>query len=446
IWIGTDDGVIATTADGGLHWTDVTPPQVTAFMKVFIVDPGRFDPLTAYAAVNTLRLDDMNPHIYRTHDGGKTWKEIVNGLPGGAPVSVVREDPKRKGLLFAGSETQVYVSFDDGDHWQSLRLNMAPSSVRDLIVKDDDLVVGTHGRGIWILDNITPLRQIAGLGTATPSAHLLFKPQTAWRVRWNMNTDTPLPPDEPTAPTPPEGAMIDYYLRPAARGPVVLEITGADGKPVRTYSSEDRAFTPDPATINLPLYWFRPLRALPTTAGMHRVTWDLHYQPLDSASIGSGQGAMLGGPNLPIAAIKNNTVPAPTTPWVNPGTFTVKLTVDGRSYSQPLTVKQDPRVKTPAVAMQQVYLLSKAMYYGAFDASTAAQQARAIRERLAEIKSTDPVLRETVAGIDRKLAALLGESSAEANTLAGAGAALARVMNILQEADVRPTMAQLNEI
>ena len=147
IWIGTDDGVIATTADGGLHWTNVTPPGVTDFMKVFTIDPGRFDPLTAYAAVNTLRLDDMNPHIYRTHDGGKTWKEIVAGIPGGAPVSVVREDPKRKGLLFAGSETQVYVSFDDGDHWQSLRLNMAASSVRDLVIKDDDLVVGTHGRG-----------------------------------------------------------------------------------------------------------------------------------------------------------------------------------------------------------------------------------------------------------------------------------------------------------
>src|SRR5207344_1520963 len=148
------------------------------------------------AAVNTLRLDDMNPHIYHTHDGGKTWKEIVNGIPGGAPISVVREDPKRKGLLFAGSETQVYVSFDDGDHWQSLRLNMAPSSVRDLIIKDDDLVVGTHGRGIWILDDITPLRQIAELGASGPAAlagkeAILFKPQPAMRVRWDMNTDTP---------------------------------------------------------------------------------------------------------------------------------------------------------------------------------------------------------------------------------------------------------------
>ena len=161
IWIGTDDG--ADPHDRRRR--RCTGPtsrrrRSTAFMKVFTIDPGRFDPLTAYAAVNTLRLDDMNPHIYRTHDGGKTWKEIVTGIPGGAPVNVVREDPKRKGLLFAGSETQVYVSFDDGDHWQSLRLNMAASSVRDLVVKDDDLVVGTHGRGIWILDDITPLRQI----------------------------------------------------------------------------------------------------------------------------------------------------------------------------------------------------------------------------------------------------------------------------------------------
>jgi photosystem II stability/assembly factor-like uncharacterized protein len=177
IWIGTDDGVIATTTDGGAHWANVTPPAITDFMKVFTIDAGRFDAQTAYAAVNTLRLDDMNPYIFRTHDGGQTWTKIVNGIPGGAPVSVVREDPKRKGLLYAGSETQVYVSFDDGDHWQSLRLNMPASSVRDLVIKDDDLVVGTHGRGIWILDDITPLRQI-GPQTAQQDA-VLFAPTTA---------------------------------------------------------------------------------------------------------------------------------------------------------------------------------------------------------------------------------------------------------------------------
>jgi photosystem II stability/assembly factor-like uncharacterized protein len=470
IWIGTDDGVIATTADGGATWTTVTPPQVTDFMKVFTVDPGRFDPLTAYAAVNTLRIDDMNPHIYRTHDGGKTWQEIVNGIPGGAPVSVVREDPKRKGLLFAGSETQVYVSFDDGDHWQSLRLNMAPSSVRDLIIKDDDLVVGTHGRGIWILDDITPLRQIAELAMSSTASDgrsamalaerdvILFRPQDAYRVRWNMNTDTPLPPDEATAPNPPEGAIINYYLKSAASGPVTLKIAGADGKLVRRYSSGDEAFTPDPATINVPLYWFRPLTALSTAAGMHRFTWDLHYQALDG-------GGRLGGPTLPIAAIGHNTVTAPTTPWVNPGQFTVKLTVNGKTYSQPMTVKQDPRVKTPALAMQQIYTLSKTTYYAALDAHDAAKQAQAVRDQIAKLRpQANGAAADALAAFDRKIAPLApppetnaggrggrgggrgGLTAAPPDSLAGASAGLEGVMNLLQGADVRPTTVQLDAI
>jgi photosystem II stability/assembly factor-like uncharacterized protein len=468
IWIGTDDGVIYTTADGGANWINVTPPQVTDFMKVFIIDPGRFDPLTAYAAVNTLRLDDMNPHIYRTHDGGKTWKEIVNGIPGAAPVSVVREDPKRKGLLFAGSETQVYVSFDDGDHWQSLRLNMAPSSVRDLIVKDDDLVVGTHGRGIWILDDITPLRQIAE--EIAERDVILFRPQTAFRVRWNMNTDTPLPPDEPTAPNPPEGAIINYYLRSAAPGPVTLEIVGGDGKLVRRYSSTDEAFKPDPATITVPPYWFRPLTPLPDSEGMHRFTWDMHYQPVDP-STGSGQAARLGGPNLPIAAIPHNTVPAPSTPWVNPGQFTVTLTVNGKTYSQPIVVKQDPRVKTPALVMQQIYTLSKSTYYGALDAQNAAKQAQAVRGEIARLRAqASGAVVDVVAALDQKLAALAptpqpsengrggrggrgdgaggrgGDLAAAPDSLAAASAALAGVMNLLQGADVRPTTVQLDAI
>jgi photosystem II stability/assembly factor-like uncharacterized protein len=452
IWIGTDDGVIYTTADGGLHWNDVTPPQLSAFMKVFTIDPGRFDPLTAYAAVNTLRLDDMNPHIYRTHDGGRTWKEIVTGIPGGAAVSVVREDPKRKGLLFAGSETQVHVSFDDGDHWQSLRLNMAPSSVRDLVVKDDDLVVGTHGRGIWILDDITPLRQIES-ATADQDA-VLFAPQPAWRVRWNMNTDTPLPPDEPAAPNPPEGAIIDYYLKAEASGPVTLEVAGADGKPVRRYSSTDEVFKPDPATIGVPLYWFRPLSALSPAAGMHRFTWDMHYQPLDG-------GGHIGGPTLPIAAIGFNTVPAPATPWVNPGQYTVKLTVNGQTYSQPLVVKQDPRVKTPALAMQQVYTLSKAAYYGALDARDAARQAHGVRDQVAKLKpQSSGAVAQALADLDRKLetiegAALVGTGGrggrgaapgASPDSLNGASASLRAVMNLLQGADVRPTAVQLEAI
>jgi photosystem II stability/assembly factor-like uncharacterized protein len=463
IWIGTDDGLIHTTADGGLHWTNVTPPQLTPFMKVFTIDPGRFDALTAYAAVNTLRLDDMNPHIYRTHDGGKTWKEVVDGIPGGAPVSVVREDPKRKGLLFAGSETQVYVSFDDGDHWQSLRLNMAASSVRDLVIKDDDLVVGTHGRGIWILDDITPLRQIDP-ATAQQDV-VLFKPQDAWRVRWNTNNDTPLPPDEPTAPNPPEGAIINYYLKSAASAPVTLEITGADGRLVRRYSSTDEIFKPDPATITVPLYWFRDLVPLSTAAGMHRFTWDLHYQPLDA--LDPAQPAGVGGPTLPIAAIVRNTIAAPTTPWVNPGTFAVKLTANGKTYTQPITVKQDPRVKTPPLAMQQVYSLSKGAYYAAVDARVASREARMVAEQLARLRpQVTGAAVESLAALDERIEALepgpqrgpgfgavptrLGAPTASSppppDSLSGAIATLSAAMNMLQGADVRPTTVQVNAI
>jgi photosystem II stability/assembly factor-like uncharacterized protein len=458
IWAGTDDGVIQTTADGGLHWTDVTPKAIGSYWKVFTIDPGRFDPLTAYAAVNTLRLDDMNPHIYRTHDGGKTWKEIVDGIPGGAPVSVVREDPQRKGLLFAGSETQVYVSFDDGDHWQSLRLNMAASSVRDLIIKDDDLVVGTHGRGIWILDDITPLRQIDATLAGREAA--LFKPEAALRVRWNTNTDTPLPPDEPTAPNPPEGAIIDYYLKSAASGPVTLEIVGADNMLVRRYSSTDPVERPDAATTTIPLVWFRPPQLLSTAPGMHRFTWDVHYQPLDAGAGGRG--------GLPIAAVPRNTVPAPTTPWANPGTYTVKLTVNGTTYSQPITVKQDPRVKTPALAMQQIYMTSKALYYGAAGAQSAARQAAALRDQIAVLQpKASGLVAQALSALAKKVDAIAGPSTESAtgsgrgggggrgrggaaaaapDTLTAASASLAGVMNSLQAADVRPTAVDLAAI
>jgi photosystem II stability/assembly factor-like uncharacterized protein len=408
IWIGTDDGVIATTADGGLHWTDVTPKQIGSYWKVFMIEPGRFDPLTAYAAVNTLRIDDQNPHLFRTHDGGKTWTEIVSGIPGGAALSAIREDVKKKGLLFAGTETQVYVSFDDGAHWESLRLNMAASSVRDLQVKDDDLVAGTHGRGIWILDDITPLRQI---GTSDDT--MLFKPQTALRLRWNTNTDTPLPPDEPRAPNPPEGAIIDYYLASDASAPVVLDIVDTAGRIVRHYSSADPPEhpLPDPATnAPLPLYWYRQPRTLSASAGMHRFAWDVHYQAIEG--VGGGRG----GGGLPIAAVPHDTVPAPTTPWVAPGTYTVKLTANGKTYSQPIVVKQDPRVKTPAVAMQEVYTLSRAMYFETLAAHAAAGEAKKLNK------------------------------DAEAEALNAAAQRLASVMNILQAADVQPTAVQLKAI
>ncbi len=330
IWCGTDDGLIQLTKDGGKSWKNVTPTAITSWSKLSLMDAGHFNVQTAYAAVNRIRLDDMRAHIYKTTDGGNSWEEIVNGLPND-PINVVREDPYRKGLLYAGSEKAVYVSFDDGEHWQSLQLNMPATSIRDLVIKDDDIVVGTHGRSFWILDNITPLRQTITRDAAKKET-VLFKPQKAIRMRWNMNTDTPLPQEEPAGQNPPDGAIIDYFLERSADGPVTIEITDAKGMLVRTFSSGDQPYTL-PA-VNIPLYWIRPQQLIAAAAGAHRFTWDLHYAPLPVPV------------SFPIAAIYGNTAPEPVAPWVMPGTYTVKLTVNGRSYTQPLEVKMDPRVKT----------------------------------------------------------------------------------------------------
>jgi hypothetical protein len=224
IWAGTDDGAIQVTMDGGAHWTNVTPPSVKPWTRIFNIDAGHFDDGTAYAAANTMRIDDMNPHFYRTHDGGRTWTEIDNGIEPGYVANSIREDPRQKGLLYAATDAQVWVSFDDGDHWSSLRMNMPAISVRDLAVKDDttcwcaDLVAGTHGRGFWILDDVTPLRQAAAARAAKEA--YLFAPVTALRVRFATNDPTPWPPEILAGENPPAGGIIDYYLAEDVSGPV----------------------------------------------------------------------------------------------------------------------------------------------------------------------------------------------------------------------------------
>jgi photosystem II stability/assembly factor-like uncharacterized protein len=404
IWVGTDDGLIHVTADGGATWRNVTPPALSPWAKVSVMDAGRFDPLTAYAAVNTIRLDDLRPHIFCTHDGGKTWTEIARGIPAGETVNAVREDPKRKGLLFAGTERGVYVSFDDGNAWRSLRLNMPSTSVRDIIVKDDDLVAATHGRGFWILDDITPLRQIQ-IGTADEDV-VLFKPTTAWRVRWNTSTDMPWPKEEPTGTNTLDGAIINYYLRSNATDAVTLEIVQQDGRVVRRYSSTDAVIAiPDPPNAPWPVYWYRPPQRLATTTGMHRFLWDVHYQPLATGSGAAGLGTV--PTQLPIQAIPYNSPTAATTPWVAPGTYTVKLTVNGRPHTQPIVVKQDPRVKTPAPTMQQVYTLTKSMYFGAADAQNAAMKLSAIRDQLTKLQAQGATA-QAIAAFEKKAAALEG--------------------------------------
>ena len=347
IWAGTDDGLIHVTRDGGKSWSNVTPPDVTPWAKISLMEASHFDANVAYAAVNTFRLDDLRPHIFRTRDGGKTWTHIVQGIPDGAAVNAVREDTLRRGLLFAGTETAVYVSFDDGDEWRSLRLNMPATSIRDLVVKDDDLVIGTHGRSFWILDDITPLRQV-GPRVASASVHL-YRPQDAWRVRWNMNTDTPLPPDEPAGENPPEGAIINYFLR-APVASVLIEIIDVGGRVVRRYTSEEKVEPPrDEGQV--PRLWIRPPNPPGKTAGMHRLAWDLHYAPPKVASF-----------SYPIAATPGNTARVPTGPWAPPGGYTVRLTAGGQTQTQPLRLRMDPRVKTPASALDQQFTLSMKLY------------------------------------------------------------------------------------
>ncbi len=372
IWCGTDDGVIHLTTDGGKTWTDVTPPNISAWQKISLIEAGHSDSNTAYAAVNTMRIDDLRPHIFATHNGGKTWTEIANGIPAGQIVNAVREDPERKGLLFAGGEKGVYVSFDDGANWESLRLNLPASSVRDLIIKNDDVIVATHGRGFWILDNITPLRQL----NRTQREDLLFKPQTAMRVRGNLNTDTPLPPDEPAGQNPPDGAMIDYFLSKDATGPVTIEIKDGKDQSVRKYSSADVPVEANPKRLRIPSYWIRPLQSVSTKAGMHRFLWDMHYTSVPGVE-----------PEFPISATYRNTAPEATSPWAVPGDYTVMLTVGGKTFSQPLTIEMDPRVKTSAADLQQQFDLSWKLYQLRLKLAPIGKKFGDVAEQLTKLKA-----------------------------------------------------------
>ena len=328
IWIGTDDGLIQLTNDDGKTWQNVTPPALTSWSKVVMIEASHFDVKEAYAGVERHQLEDYEPHIYRTRDAGKTWTEITKGLPAGVYVQTVKEDPKRRGLLFAGTERSVFVSFDDGDHWQPLQLNLPPASMRDLAVHGDDLIVATHGRGFWVLDDITALRQIDS-DTAHANAYL-FQPATAINMTPGSDNGTPMPRDEPLAENPPTGSPIDYYLKSKAAGLVTLEILDPAGEMIRRYASDDKFPPVNPDTLSIPASWVREQEPLSAAAGMHRWIWDLRPAPLPrpAGAGGGGGGFGRGG--------------AAT---VLPGTYTVKLTVGGKSYSQPLIVKMDPRSK-----------------------------------------------------------------------------------------------------
>jgi len=441
IWTGTDDGLIQVTRDGGKNWENVTPPELTPWSKLAQMDASHFDTDSAYAAVNRFRLDDLHPYIYRTHDGGKTWQKIISGLPEDEPVNTVREDPERKGLLFAGTERSVYVSWDDGDHWQSLKMNLPPTSIRDLVVHHDDVVVGTHGRSFWILDNITPLRQFSA--DLVGSAAHLFAPQVAYRVRRNNNTDTPLPPEEPAGQNPPDGAMIDYWInsKAAASGPVTLEIVDASsGKVVRHFSSADKPEVVNPKEFNVPMYWARPARTLSAAPGMHRFIWDLAYPAPDVLTR-----------DYPISAIYGDTPLYPLGATVLPGEYGVVLTVAGKSYTQPLNIRMDPRVKIAPEDLARHFQLDYKIAVALHQDYEALQQVRALRAQLKTLAGQASITK-SAAALEAKAAALEGEegdyatrylSTPEGRSLARLNGGFNALVSALDTADAAPTTQQV---
>lgn len=418
IWCGTDDGYIQITHDGGKSWINITPAAITSWSKISLMDCGHFDNNTVYAAVNRIRCDDLHPHIFVTHDGGNIWQEKVNGLPDNEPINVVREDPKVKGLLFAGSENAVYVSFDDGNHWQSLRLNMPATSIRDLVIKDDDIVVGTHGRSFWILDNITPLRQIAQQRISVNNAYLL-KPQNALRIRWDMNTDTPLPQEEPAGQNPPDGAIIDYYLPDNDTGIVKLTIKDVNGNIVRQYASTDTPY--HIPKVNIPKYWILPQQILSAKPGMHRFLWDVHYTPLPLP------------PVYPIAAIYGNTAPLATSPWVMPGKYTALLEVNGKTMQQQFNVVMDPRVATTSADLQRQFNLANQCYE---ISKTCLERLQIIQQMIQNTESASKINSlNTIAGNASNGRRVISNKNSYHDILQQSR----NLMSMLEEADMPPT-------
>jgi len=330
IWIGTDDGYVHVTPDDGKTWQNVTPRELTSWSKVVMIEASHFDANQAYAAVDRHRLEDNEPYIYRTKDSGKTWSKITTGLPRGVYVQTIKEDPKRRGLLVAGTELALFVSFDDGDSWQSLQLNLPPTSMRDLAFHDNDLIVATHGRGFWVLDDIGVLRQV-NADVAGANAHL-FKPADAIIVPPASDEGTPTQKDEAMAENPPIGAIVDYYLKSAAGGPVTIEILNGSGGVVRHVSSADPQTPVEPNTLVVNAVWQRAQEPPSAAAGMHRYVWD--FRPDPPAGGGRGRGGRGGG-----GGGGGRGGPPP----VAPGNYSVRLTVNGQSFTQPLVVKPDPR-------------------------------------------------------------------------------------------------------
>ena len=406
IWAGTDDGQIWRTRDEGAHWTNITPPALTAWSKVGIIETSHFDAETAYAAIDRHRLDDFKPYVYRTHDGGKTWQLVSGGLT--AFVNVVREDSVRKGVLYAGTEKGVAVSFDDGDHWQPLQQNLPVTSVRDIDVHDNDLVIATHGRAFWIMDDVTPLRH-----AAPATGPFLFPPATAVRYRAAGFTGTPMPKDEPMAPNPPFGANIDYVLNGPA-GVVALDIIDAEGAIVRRYQSSDKAAAPNPARATIAPEWVAPPQTLSTASGHHRFVWSLRH------ALAAGLEGRRGGEGI----------------WALPGKYKASLTVDGTRMIAPFEVVPDPRVDLPAAAYAEELELARSIEVLREKLAAALKDVTAQLPKLEGERRTRAI---EISGVDPATAEMWWLFPKSTNTLRFAADKLAALQNAVDGADAAPT-------
>ena len=429
IWAGSDTGLIHVTTDGGKSWRDVTPKGVSAWSKIAMIEASRFDPATAYVAVDRHRLDDQAPYVYRTQDYGKTWQPIASGIGPDAFVNAIREDLKQSGLLFAGTERGVYVSFDDGDHWQPLQLNLPVTSVRDFAIHDDDLVIATHGRAFWIMDNITPLRQIAA-GVKADKTHL-FEPAVAVRVDNDVFLGSPFPPEEPMSTNPSAGAVIDYYL-PANAQKVTLEIFDAKATLVRRFMTGEMRPQKIPP-LPIAAQWLPKPVVLESGAGMHRFLWDLRW-----SSSGTGE------------ELEDEGFGAPRGPKIIPGTYQVKLTVDGATFEAPLEVQMDPRSKATAAELEQQQNLGLEVFQQVRGGRKALAEMNAVKadlDRLAQQLNSKPELQAESKKIVRAIEAIQKGSkpAPDAMGLEAASSGLQSVLRVVEGGD-RTTPQQAIEL
>lgn len=431
IWAGSDTGLIHLTRDGGRSWANVTPLGLAAWSKITQIEASHSKAGEAYAAVDRHRLDDMRPYLFRTRDFGKSWQPVVDGFAPTAFLNAIREDPRHAGLLFAGTEFGIYVSFDDGDHWQSLQLNLPVTSVRDLAVHDDDLVAATHGRAFWILDDISALRQV-DLKVQSSNA-FLYKPARATRILNDAFPGTPLPPEEPQAQNPPEGAVIDYYLASTASGPVELDILDSAGKLVRHFSSRDQPVAP-PENAAIAARWFKKPISLSEESGMHRFAWDLRYgrrgERTTEEDEETGMQVWIG-------------------PLVAPGAYRVKLTVPGKgSLEQKLDVRLDPRSHaTPEILATQLRLAQQ-VFNDLVTARIAASEIHGLRLQLAKASaglSANAALSKRVATLDKQVQTIQNGDAQTAAGLASLSRAFAVALNATQHSDRAPS-AQVVEM